>query len=149
MNFRKQLVASLSSAVAVNWVKRQNEALKNWRAGIRINPVMQDMDLYALCKYASILEWTNDVVLTKVQTSVLQSFAEGVCVYASLRRKDTGATALFCRYEGMFLTVFEDGSIAKGASLQLDGAWSCTARIKRNVKRVSHAKGLVFARGQA
>lgn len=61
------------------------------------------------------IEFTTDVVLTPAQSRKLQALGvnDWGRVFCSIRRRDTGATALWLRHEDRYMLIFEDGSFVK------------------------------------
>jgi hypothetical protein len=83
------------------------------------------------------IDFTHEVVVTKAQAAFIEDVVLGTNwghVMCGLRRKDTGATALYIRHEDKHLVLFEDGTFTKSYNVPEFGvgSWFFNTKVKRN-----------------
>lgn len=96
------------------------------------------MHINQYCRILGKLEFTHEVVLTNAQRDYIETvLLENNYGYVmmSVRRKDTGATALYIREGNKHIVLFEDGTFTKANNVpEFDGTWFFNKKIKRTFK---------------
>lgn len=101
------------------------------------------MQINQYCRVLSKLEFTHEVVLTKAQRAYIEDVMlnpnkQYGQLRMSVRRKDTGATALYIREGNKHIVLFEDGSFTKTNHVpEFDGSWFFNKKVKREFKPVA------------
>jgi hypothetical protein len=83
------------------------------------------------------IDFTHEVVVTKAQAVFIEKVVVGESwghVLCGLRRKDTGATALYIRHDNIHMVLFEDGTRTKSYDVPEFGvgSWFFNTKVKRN-----------------
>lgn len=139
-------------------VRANDNTAPNWRCVTRERHLefgrITGMTQYKLA--LTKLEFTTDVVLTKAQIETLANMNGWGKIYCSLRRRDTGATALYIRQDNVHMVLFEDGSFTKSYNVpEFVGSWAFNKRVRRDfrpavtntVKANVEAKSFTINRG--
>jgi len=95
------------------------------------------MQMNQYCRVLSSLDFTHEIVLTNAQRAyiedvLLTEVKKYGKILMSVRRKDTGATALYIREGNKHIVLFEDGTTTKQEHWpRFDGSWFFNKKIKR------------------
>lgn len=101
------------------------------------------MQINQYCRVLNKLEFTNEVVLTNAQRAYIEDVMlnpnkQYGQLRMAVRRKDTGATALYIREGNKHIVLFEDGSFTKANHVpEFDGSWFFNKKVKRGFKPVA------------